>query len=251
MHLGMPECHKPFLGHCDLDLWPRFQELLYPEHISYIIWCRNPKFGVVIPLGMAEWCIPFWVTLTLTLASGLISSFFVLYYSYLSSNVSYTRPIPLGAFVTCLWHFLFPIRAHVNVKIITIPMDVNIIRKGYLCLNDHHTKTIDKRKLHWKSLLHKSICFLLVFFIPRRSWRDIVLALSVRPSVCPSIQSVCPHLLSVRDHISVPIGQIYFNLGANDKYHELSISYKFGQNRPFNTCYCPCFRIGNYKAKPI
>ena len=33
--------------------------------------------------------------------------FFVLYYSYLSSNVSYARPIPLGAFVTCLWHFLF------------------------------------------------------------------------------------------------------------------------------------------------
>ena len=107
MHLGMPEGHKPFLGHCDLDLWPRFQELLCPEHISYIIWCRNPKFGVVIPLGMAEWCIPFWVILTLTLTSGLISIFFVLYYSYLSSNVSYTRPIPLGAFVTCLWHFLF------------------------------------------------------------------------------------------------------------------------------------------------
>ena len=104
----MPECHKPFLGHCDVDLWPCFQELLCPEHISYYVWCRNPKFGVVIPLGMAEWCIPFWVTLTLTLTSGLISSFFVLYYSYLSSNVSYTRPIPLGAFVTCLWHFLFP-----------------------------------------------------------------------------------------------------------------------------------------------
>ena len=81
MHLGMPECHKPFLGHYDLDLWPSFQELLCPEHISYIIWCRNPKFGVVIPLGMAEWCIPFWVTLTLTLTSGLISRFFVLYYS--------------------------------------------------------------------------------------------------------------------------------------------------------------------------
>ena len=107
MHLGIPECHKPFLGHCDLDLWSRFQELLCPEHISYIIWCRNPKFGVVIPLGMAEWCIPFWVILTLTLTSGLISSFFLLYYSYLSSNVSYTRPIPLGAFVMCLWHFLF------------------------------------------------------------------------------------------------------------------------------------------------
>ena len=107
MHLGMPECHKPFLGHFDLDLWPSFQELLCPEHISYIIWCRNPKFWVVIPLGMAEWCIPFWVTLTLSLPSGLISRFFVLYYSYLSSNVSYARPIPVGAFVTCLWHFLF------------------------------------------------------------------------------------------------------------------------------------------------
>ena len=107
MHLGMPECHKPFLGHCDLDLWPSFQELLCPEHISYIIWCRNPKFGVVIPLGMAEWCIQFWVILTLTLTSGIISRFFLLYYSYLSSNVSCARPIPLGAFVTCLWHFLF------------------------------------------------------------------------------------------------------------------------------------------------
>ena len=106
MHLGMPECHKPFWGHCDLDLWPSFQKLLCPEHISYIIWCRNPKFGVVIALGMAEWCILFWVTLTLTLTSGLISRFFMLYYSYLSSNVSYARPIPLGAFVTCLWHFL-------------------------------------------------------------------------------------------------------------------------------------------------
>ena len=25
MHLGMPECHKPFLLHCDLDLWPSFK----------------------------------------------------------------------------------------------------------------------------------------------------------------------------------------------------------------------------------
>ena len=107
MHLGMPECHKLFLGHFDLDLWPSFQEWLCPEHICYIIWCRNYKFGVVIPHGMGEWCIPFWVTLTLTFTSGLISRFFVLYYSYLSSNVSYARPIPLGAFVTCLWHFLF------------------------------------------------------------------------------------------------------------------------------------------------
>ena len=119
MHLGMPECHKPFWGHCDLDLWPSFQELLCPEPISYIIWCRNPKFGVVIPLGMAEWCIPFWVTLFLTLTSGLISRFFVLYYSYLTSNVSYARPIPLGAFVTCLWHFLFVPEANLRGRVVT------------------------------------------------------------------------------------------------------------------------------------
>ena len=44
-----------------------------------------------------------------------------------------------------------------------------------------------------------------------------------------------PHFLSVRNHISVPIGQIWLILGTNDKYHGLSICYKFGQNRPLNT----------------
>ena len=57
----------------------------------------------------------------------------------------------------------------------------------------------------------------------------------VRASVRPSVHSVRPHFLSVRNHISVPIGQIWFILGTNDKYHGLSISYKFGQNRPLNT----------------
>ena len=37
----------------------------------------------------------------LSLTSGLISRFFVSG-AYLSANVSYARPIPLGAFVTCL-----------------------------------------------------------------------------------------------------------------------------------------------------
>ena len=32
---------------------------------------------MLVPLGMAEWCIRFWVTLTMTLTSGLISRFFV------------------------------------------------------------------------------------------------------------------------------------------------------------------------------
>ena len=127
----MPECHKLFLGHCDLDLWPSFQEFLCPEHICYIIWCRNPKFGVVIPLGMAEWCIPFWGTLTLALTSGLISRFFVLYYSYLSSNVSNARPIPLGAFVTCLWHFLFLIIPRGRIKKTIFILNVFISFKWY------------------------------------------------------------------------------------------------------------------------
>ena len=37
----------------------------------------NSKFCVWIRLEMAEWYIPFWVTLTLTLTSDLISRFFV------------------------------------------------------------------------------------------------------------------------------------------------------------------------------
>ena len=50
---------------------------------------------------------PIWVTLTLTLTSGLIYRFFVsrsylLYYSYFFANVSYARSIPLGEFVMCL-----------------------------------------------------------------------------------------------------------------------------------------------------
>ena len=59
-----------------------------------------------------------------------------------------------------------------------------------------------------------------IFVIPRRSRRDIVLASSVRPSVCPSVRPSIPSVRpSVRNHISVPIGQIWFILGTNDKYH--------------------------------
>ena len=56
-----------FLGHCDLalDLVSRIIKLG-----AYLI--RIP-FGVWIHLGMAEWCIPFWATLNLTLSSDFIS----------------------------------------------------------------------------------------------------------------------------------------------------------------------------------
>ena len=50
MHLGMVECLVPFTGRCDLDLWPIFLEKSCPEHISYIIKGRIPKFGVYMHL---------------------------------------------------------------------------------------------------------------------------------------------------------------------------------------------------------
>ena len=57
-------------------------------YFYYIIWCRNPKFGVLIPLGIVEWYITFWVTFTLTLTSGLISRFFLCleHISYITAN---------------------------------------------------------------------------------------------------------------------------------------------------------------------
>ena len=67
----------PFLGHCDLNLCPIVSRIIVSGAYLLYYLCRNPKFGVLIPLGMAELCIPFWVTFTLTLTSGLISRFFV------------------------------------------------------------------------------------------------------------------------------------------------------------------------------
>ena len=59
MHLGIVECLVPFTGHCDLDLWPIFLEKSCPEHISYIIKGRIPKFGVYMHLLMVECHVPF------------------------------------------------------------------------------------------------------------------------------------------------------------------------------------------------
>ena len=59
MHLGMVECLVPFTGLCDLDLWPSFLKKSCPEHISYIIKGRNPKFDGWMQLWMAECHIPF------------------------------------------------------------------------------------------------------------------------------------------------------------------------------------------------
>ena len=72
-------------------------------------------------------------------------------------------------------------------------------------------------------------------FIPRRSRRDIVLASSVRPSVCPSVR---PSIPSVR-----PSGTIsQYLLVRFDSFlvqmistMDSQTSNKFGQNQPLNT----------------
>ena len=57
MHLGMVESHILFLSHCDLDLWPSFNNSV--RSISLLFWDRNPKFGVWMHLGMVECLVPF------------------------------------------------------------------------------------------------------------------------------------------------------------------------------------------------
>ena len=66
MHLGMGECHLSFSGHCDLDLWPSFNNNCV-RSISLIL------FDIGIPILVCE-CIlgwrsvlyHLWVTVTLT-----------------------------------------------------------------------------------------------------------------------------------------------------------------------------------------
>ena len=66
MHLGLGECHSPFSGHCDLDLWPSFNNNCV-RSITFIL------FEIGIPILVCEcilgwWSVLFhlWVTVTLT-----------------------------------------------------------------------------------------------------------------------------------------------------------------------------------------
>ena len=72
MHLEMTGCHMPFLGYCDLDLWPSFK--------NYCVWSISLIFFELgIPnlvcgciLGKRSVMYHFWVTVTLTLTSDLV-----------------------------------------------------------------------------------------------------------------------------------------------------------------------------------
>ena len=68
MHLGMGECHLPFSGHCDLDLWPSFYNNCV-RSIPLIL------FEIGIPILVCEWILGWWSVLyhfTVTLTSDLV-----------------------------------------------------------------------------------------------------------------------------------------------------------------------------------
>ena len=47
-------------GHCDLDLWPSFNNnCVRSISLLFIIWDRNPKFCVWMHLGVVECLVPF------------------------------------------------------------------------------------------------------------------------------------------------------------------------------------------------
>ena len=47
----MPECHKPFLGHCDLDLWPCFKNYCVQSISSILFDVGTPNLGWWFLLG--------------------------------------------------------------------------------------------------------------------------------------------------------------------------------------------------------
>ena len=66
MHLGMAECHVPFSGHCDLDLWPRFRNIRV-RSISLILFeVRIPNLVCGCILGRRSVAYNPWVSVTLT-----------------------------------------------------------------------------------------------------------------------------------------------------------------------------------------
>ena len=86
--------------------------------------CRNPKFGVLIPLGMVELRIPFWVTLTLKSTSGLISRFFRVW------SISHTLQLTVLKCVLCLTNSFGGIR-HVTVTILVSVLSHNFVTNGW------------------------------------------------------------------------------------------------------------------------
>ena len=59
MHLGMPECHKLFLVTVTLTSDLVFKNDCVQSISAILFDVGIPNLGMVIPLGMTDWCIPF------------------------------------------------------------------------------------------------------------------------------------------------------------------------------------------------
>ena len=64
MHLGMMECHVPFMGHYDVDLWPRFENncVLSISPILFKVGIPNLVCGCIFEWWSVTY--HFWVSLT-------------------------------------------------------------------------------------------------------------------------------------------------------------------------------------------
>ena len=72
MHLGMTGCHMPFLGHCDLDLWPSFKNYCVRSTTLIFFELEIPNLVCGYILGWGSVAYQFRVTVTLTLTSDLV-----------------------------------------------------------------------------------------------------------------------------------------------------------------------------------
>ena len=50
IRIGMAECHIPFLGHCDLDLWPSFKNnrVMSISLILFEVGISNLVYGCIL-----------------------------------------------------------------------------------------------------------------------------------------------------------------------------------------------------------
>ena len=86
---------------------------------------------MLIPLGMAEWCVQFWVNLTLTLTSGLFSRFIV-------SPISPRLQLTFLKSVLCLTNSFGGIR-HATVTFLVFSHEASL---GMILLKKQTTKLL-------------------------------------------------------------------------------------------------------------
>ena len=106
MHLGILECHKPFLRHCDLDLWPSFKNNCVQSISPILLDVGIPNLGWWFLLGWRSGAYHFE---SLWPWHWLLASFLD-FSCYITANFP-QMCLMLDQFLwghsSCLWHFLF------------------------------------------------------------------------------------------------------------------------------------------------